>query len=153
MARVGENLENLFGSLRIVLLIIISTGAIRVKSQLLPQNEGTLMASLPFLRSSHIPRKILLERSKESDDLDVCAVKALEEVATQLGKQDWNFKVNPCSNDTSWFTPISKHRPLYNNSIVCTCSDPGGECHVISMYVSVSLYSPISNCLRIVIFS
>ncbi|XP_043818214.1 probable leucine-rich repeat receptor-like serine/threonine-protein kinase At3g14840 isoform X3 [Manihot esculenta] len=101
MARVGENLENLFGSLRIIFLIIISTGAIRVKSQLLPQNE----------------------------------VKALEEVATQLGKQDWNFKVNPCSNDTSWFTPISKHRPLYNNSIVCTCSDPGGECHVISIFL------------------
>lgn len=58
-------------------------------------------------------------------------VEALQEIATQLGKKDWNFKVNPC-NDSSWITPASSQRPLYNNSIVCNCSNTGGVCHVIS---------------------
>ncbi|XP_058008537.1 probable leucine-rich repeat receptor-like serine/threonine-protein kinase At3g14840 isoform X2 [Hevea brasiliensis] len=101
MARVGEILETMFGSLMIILLIVMAMGAIKVKAQLLPQNE----------------------------------VEALQEVATQLGKQDWNFKVDPCSNDTSWVTPISKDRPLYNNSVICNCSDPQGECHVVSIFL------------------
>ncbi|KAF2304817.1 hypothetical protein GH714_038055 [Hevea brasiliensis] len=90
-----------------------------------------------FPSSSPFPhtQKNILKRSKESDDLDTRAVEALQEVATQLGKQDWNFKVDPCSNDTSWVTPISKDRPLYNNSVVCNCSDPQGECHVVSIFL------------------
>ncbi|KAF2302939.1 hypothetical protein GH714_011404 [Hevea brasiliensis] len=49
-------------------------------------------------------------------------VQALQEVATQLGKKDWNFKVDPCSNDTSWKTPPSKDRPYYANIVTCNCS-------------------------------
>ncbi|KAF3957871.1 hypothetical protein CMV_017160 [Castanea mollissima] len=61
-------------------------------------------------------------------------VEALQEIATQLGKNDWNFKVNPC-NDSSWITPASSQRPLYNNSIVCNCSNTGSVCHVVSIFL------------------
>ncbi|KAK4589466.1 hypothetical protein RGQ29_020157 [Quercus rubra] len=61
-------------------------------------------------------------------------VDALQEIAIQLGKKDWNFKVNPC-NDSSWITPASSQRPLYNNSIICNCSNTGGVCHVVSIFL------------------
>ncbi|KAJ9135973.1 hypothetical protein P3X46_033091 [Hevea brasiliensis] len=60
-------------------------------------------------------------------------VEALREVATQLGKKDWNFKVDPCSNDTNWVTPQSNDMPYYSNSVICNCSYIGGECHVESI--------------------
>ncbi|KAM7270467.1 hypothetical protein ACFE04_029681 [Oxalis oulophora] len=52
-------------------------------------------------------------------------VDALKEIATQLGKTDWNFNINPCSNGSSWVTPTSTDRPLYNNTLNCNCSFPG----------------------------
>uniref|UniRef100_A0A7N2LQV3 Leucine-rich repeat receptor-like serine/threonine-protein kinase n=1 Tax=Quercus lobata TaxID=97700 RepID=A0A7N2LQV3_QUELO len=61
-------------------------------------------------------------------------VEALQEIATQVGKKDWNFKVNQC-NDSSWITPASSQRPLYNNSIVCNCSNTGGVCHMVSIFL------------------
>ncbi|XP_030967088.1 probable LRR receptor-like serine/threonine-protein kinase At1g07650 isoform X2 [Quercus lobata] len=61
-------------------------------------------------------------------------VEALQEIATQLGKKDWNFKVNPC-NDSSWITPSSSQRQLYNNSVICNCSNTGGVCHVASIFL------------------
>jgi hypothetical protein len=65
------------------------------------------------------------------------AVEALREVATQLGKKDWNFRVDPCVNESSWLTPKSDLRPLYNNSLICNCSYPGGVCHVVQLYVTL----------------
>ncbi|KAK4589472.1 hypothetical protein RGQ29_020158 [Quercus rubra] len=62
-------------------------------------------------------------------------VQALREIAMQLGKKDWNFGVDPCSQDRSWLTPQSKLRPLYNNSLVCNCSDSLGQCHVIEIFL------------------
>jgi hypothetical protein len=74
------------------------------------------------------------------------AVEALREVATQLGKKDWNFNVDPCSNDPSWETPkpnsssLTTQR-LYNNSLNCNCPNIG-ECHVVQLYVPfISLYT------------
>jgi hypothetical protein len=67
----------------------------------------------------------------------MCAVEALREIATQLGKKDWNFSVNPC-NDSSWITPPLAERPLYNNTVNCNCSYPDGVCHVVSMYAPSS---------------
>jgi hypothetical protein len=62
------------------------------------------------------------------------AVEALREVATQLGKKDWNFRVDPCVNKSSWLTPKSVLRPLYNNSVICNCSITPGVCHVAQLY-------------------
>ena len=69
---------------------------------------------------------------REVDVFDVCSGSP-SRIATQLGKKDWNFKVNPC-NDSSWITPSSSQRQLYNNSVICNCSNTGGVCHVASMY-------------------
>jgi hypothetical protein len=70
------------------------------------------------------------------------AVKALREIATQVGKKDWNFSADPCtSNDSSWATPKSGLRPLYNNSLICNCSITVGVCNVVQLYVPfISLY-------------
>ena len=61
------------------------------------------------------------------------AVKALGEIAEQLGKKDWNPNVDPCINDPSWSTPKLDSRPLYNNSIICNCSYPNSVCHVVAL--------------------
>ncbi|KAK9936655.1 hypothetical protein M0R45_013484 [Rubus argutus] len=62
-------------------------------------------------------------------------VDALQEIATQLGKKDWNFSVDPCSNDTTWVTPISADRPLFNNTVTCNCSTGDGACHVTNLFL------------------
>nr|XP_023889526.1 probable LRR receptor-like serine/threonine-protein kinase At1g07650 [Quercus suber] len=62
-------------------------------------------------------------------------VKALREIGEQLQKNDWNFSVDPCENDSSWVTPQSDLRPLYNNSITCNCSYPYGVCHVVKLFL------------------
>ncbi|KAF3966209.1 hypothetical protein CMV_009675 [Castanea mollissima] len=68
-------------------------------------------------------------RTTDSDE-----VKALSEIAEQLGKKDWNTKVDPCKNDRSWSTPKLGSRPLYyNNSLICNCSYPDSVCHVVSL--------------------
>ena len=46
------------------------------------------------------------------------AVKALGEIAEQLGKKDWNTSVDPCINDTSWLTPKLDSRPLYKYTTI-----------------------------------
>ena len=102
-------------------------------------------------------KTVVLERVRESNDrvrrtyreppesptlilnFDVnYAVKALVEIAAEVGKKGWNFKVDPCSNESSWATPKSNSRPLYNNSLICDCSYPHGACHVVQLYVQLS---------------
>ncbi|XP_061999059.1 probable leucine-rich repeat receptor-like serine/threonine-protein kinase At3g14840 [Rosa rugosa] len=66
-------------------------------------------------------------------------VQALREIATQIGKKDWDFKVDPCLNDTthtSWATPKSADRPLFNNTLICNCSFPDGSCHVTNIILT-----------------
>ncbi|KAL4586146.1 hypothetical protein LXL04_010778 [Taraxacum kok-saghyz] len=58
---------------------------------------------------------------------------ALHQIAEQLGKRDWNFSLNPCDGNTSWLTPYNPEIPQYNNSVECSCSYPGGVCHVVSV--------------------
>ncbi|KAK7849510.1 putative leucine-rich repeat receptor-like serine/threonine-protein kinase [Quercus suber] len=60
-------------------------------------------------------------------------VKALGEIAKQLGKKDWNTNVDPCINESSWLTPKLDSRPLYNNSLICNCSYPNSVCHVVKL--------------------
>ncbi|KAK4589473.1 hypothetical protein RGQ29_020159 [Quercus rubra] len=67
--------------------------------------------------------------------VDGSCLQALREIAAQVGKKDWNFGVDPCSNDSSWATPLSSLRPLYNNSLICNCSYPSGVCHVIKLFL------------------
>ncbi|GAV80564.1 LRR_1 domain-containing protein/Pkinase_Tyr domain-containing protein/Malectin domain-containing protein [Cephalotus follicularis] len=71
----------------------------------------------------------------EAGSLPHDEVQALKEIAEQLGKTDWNFSINPCSNDSNWVTPKSVDRPLYNNTLICNCSYPGGVCHVFGIFL------------------
>ncbi|XP_022715709.1 probable LRR receptor-like serine/threonine-protein kinase At1g07650 [Durio zibethinus] len=66
-------------------------------------------------------------------------VKALREIAAELGKKDWNFSENPCNNKSSWFTPPpppNVPRAIYNSTVTCNCSFPNGECHIDGIYLT-----------------
>jgi len=53
--------------------------------------------------------------------------KALEDIAESLGKMDWNFDIDPCSNQPNWVTNVS-------NNVTCNCSVASDNfCHVVSM--------------------
>jgi hypothetical protein len=83
-------------------------------------------------------------------DWFINAVEALGEIGTQVGKKDWNFSVDPCtSNDSSWATPKSDLRPLYNNSLICNCSFPAGVCHVVKLYVPFHFISLIPSMIQL----
>ncbi|MBA0836617.1 hypothetical protein Goarm_008813 [Gossypium armourianum] len=63
-------------------------------------------------------------------------VRALREIATELGKKDWNYNENPCNNKSSWFTPPpppNVPEAINNSSVTCNCSFPNGECHIDGM--------------------
>ncbi|XP_059435594.1 probable LRR receptor-like serine/threonine-protein kinase At1g07650 [Corylus avellana] len=64
-------------------------------------------------------------------------VDALGEIATQVGKKDWNSSVDPCVNESSWATPKSDLRPLYDNSLICNCSIAAGVrvCNVAQLFL------------------
>ncbi|OIT34832.1 PREDICTED: probable LRR receptor-like serine/threonine-protein kinase At1g07650 isoform X1 [Nicotiana attenuata] len=62
-------------------------------------------------------------------------VEVLKEIATELGKKDWDFKQNPCDGNSNWSTPKRKDMPLYNNTLVCNCTFPDGLCHVQSIFL------------------
>lgn len=66
-------------------------------------------------------------------------VDALSEIASQLGKKDWNFSLNPCDGNSNWSTPKIPEMPFYGNNVSCNCSYPNGECHVVNMYVSLTI--------------
>ncbi|KAI5411532.1 hypothetical protein KIW84_056557 [Lathyrus oleraceus] len=52
--------------------------------------------------------------------------KALQDIANSLGKKNWNFDTDPCSNK-NWFTELE-------NSVTCNCSVAGDNfCHVVTM--------------------
>ncbi|XP_058754560.1 probable leucine-rich repeat receptor-like serine/threonine-protein kinase At3g14840 isoform X2 [Vicia villosa] len=61
--------------------------------------------------------------------------KALEDIAKSLGKKDWNFDIDPCSNKPNWFTPpITPKTKVVENNVTCDCSVPGDNfCHVIAI--------------------
>ncbi|KNA11371.1 hypothetical protein SOVF_135830 isoform A [Spinacia oleracea] len=48
-------------------------------------------------------------------------VEALREIAKELGKKDWNFNEDPCSNHTSWFSRGDPARQTYVNQVTCNC--------------------------------
>nr|GLL45903.1 probable LRR receptor-like serine/threonine-protein kinase At1g53430 [Ipomoea trifida] len=61
-------------------------------------------------------------------------VNALKEIGDQLGKKDWDFRLNPCDNNSNWMTPDREDMPLYTNALSCNCNFPDGICHVQSIF-------------------
>ncbi|XP_030972528.1 probable LRR receptor-like serine/threonine-protein kinase At1g07650 isoform X2 [Quercus lobata] len=67
-------------------------------------------------------------------------VSALREIAPQLGKRDWNFKVDPCtsSHDQNWTTTqVNSNQPFdFNNTLICDCNHTNdGVCHVVQIFL------------------
>ncbi|PPS00562.1 hypothetical protein GOBAR_AA20121 [Gossypium barbadense] len=65
-------------------------------------------------------------------------VRAHHEIATELGKKDWNYNENPCNNKSSWFTPPpppNVPEAINNSTVTCNCSFPNGECHIDGIYL------------------
>jgi hypothetical protein len=131
--------------LHMLMIIMLCMGAIKLEAEagLLAPDEGTMcMFNLVKISFNFLPTQDL----KLYIYIYFFAVDALLEIATQVGKKDWNNNVDPCSNETSWVTPPSSQRPMFDNKVVCNCSF-GGVCHIVSMYVSTSLNSPCLFCL------
>ncbi|KAE8728511.1 putative LRR receptor-like serine/threonine-protein kinase [Hibiscus syriacus] len=65
-------------------------------------------------------------------------IKALREIAADLGKKDWNFSENPCNSKSSWFTPPplpNMPQTIKNSTVTCNCSFSNGECHIDGIYL------------------
>lgn len=58
-------------------------------------------------------------------------MKALQEIAEEMRKLDWNFEKDPCSNHTSWFSERDPARVTYVNQVTCKCF--GGKWHLTNM--------------------
>ncbi|BFG27996.1 hypothetical protein CerSpe_142700 [Prunus speciosa] len=76
-----------------------------------------------------------VEVEAQASRLPAAEEKALEEIAKQVGKTDWNFSINPCINHTNWHTPKNNANPQYNNTLECNCSYPDGFCHVVNIFL------------------
>ncbi|XP_022715708.1 probable LRR receptor-like serine/threonine-protein kinase At1g07650 isoform X3 [Durio zibethinus] len=90
-----------------------------------------MLVLLIMLMSMELALKIEAQAGKLASG----EVGALREIAIQLGKTNWNFSVDPCSNHSSWRTAEIDPRKLYNNTLFCNCSFPGNVCHVDSIYL------------------
>ncbi|KAF2305354.1 hypothetical protein GH714_004167 [Hevea brasiliensis] len=66
-----------------------------------------------------------------SSPFDPAEDKALREIATQLGKKDWNFKVERFSiNNTIWKQPSFAQAYEHNNNVLCDYTGLDEFCHV-----------------------
>jgi hypothetical protein len=62
--------------------------------------------------------------------------KALKAIAESLGKKDWNFDIDPCSNKSNWVMPMAETPRLriIVSIVSCNCFVPGDNfCHVVSI--------------------
>ncbi|KAK2368178.1 putative leucine-rich repeat receptor serine/threonine-protein kinase [Trifolium repens] len=61
---------------------------------------------------------------------------ALKAIANSLGKKDWNFNIDPCSNKSNWVMPMAETPKLriIVSIVSCNCFVPGDNfCHVVSI--------------------
>eukprot|EP00253_Pinus_taeda_P016204 PITA_16204 len=60
-------------------------------------------------------------------------VKALRIIASKMGNTKWNFSVDPCSRDPSWYTVDSSLGEL---GVICNCVyNKNTTCHVLKIQV------------------
>ncbi|GMP66090.1 hypothetical protein CsSME_00026587 [Camellia sinensis var. sinensis] len=75
---------------------------------------------------------ILLAAFASDATLPLSEVEALKEIGKSLGKNDWNFSVDPCSGESGW----AKHPDLdsFQNAVKCgNCTSDNTTCHVVTM--------------------
>ncbi|XP_022735326.1 probable leucine-rich repeat receptor-like serine/threonine-protein kinase At3g14840 isoform X1 [Durio zibethinus] len=59
-------------------------------------------------------------------------VEALKSISKKLGKRNWNFDVDPCSREPSWFE--IENSKYYDNNVTCDCSFSNNTiCHVVNI--------------------
>ncbi|XP_061361986.1 probable leucine-rich repeat receptor-like serine/threonine-protein kinase At3g14840 [Gastrolobium bilobum] len=59
-------------------------------------------------------------------------VQALKDIANTIGKQNWDFSVDPCSGKSNWTSPIQLQAS--ENAVKCNCSFNNNTlCHVVSI--------------------
>ncbi|XP_068640979.1 probable LRR receptor-like serine/threonine-protein kinase At1g07650 [Aristolochia californica] len=58
-------------------------------------------------------------------------VSALRSIAKQLGKKDWDFSVDPCSEEGNWTRHVAEKG--FESYVTCNCPDKHKFCHVINM--------------------
>ncbi|XP_060668595.1 probable LRR receptor-like serine/threonine-protein kinase At1g07650 isoform X4 [Ziziphus jujuba] len=87
---------------------------------------------LVLLILQHCYGAIKGEAQAVSSSLPADEIEALQEIAAQIGKKDWNFSENPCSstNSSSWMVKPSPDQGVYPSTVFCNCSFSGRVCHV-----------------------
>ncbi|MBA0880972.1 hypothetical protein Goshw_028442 [Gossypium schwendimanii] len=78
-------------------------------------------------------RELEVEVEAQARKLAADEVKALHEIARELGKRDWDFTKDPCGTHSSWIRTEKDPMNLYNSTLICNCSFPGDVCDVDSM--------------------
>ncbi|RWR96283.1 Protein kinase domain-containing protein [Cinnamomum micranthum f. kanehirae] len=59
-------------------------------------------------------------------------IDALKQIGQTLGKDDWNFSADPCSEERSWLDPSTTI--VYENNVTCNCTyQDNTVCHVVSI--------------------
>ncbi|CAL5403104.1 unnamed protein product [Camellia sinensis] len=60
-------------------------------------------------------------------------VEALKEIASKLGKKNWNFSVDPCSGESGWANQSEPNG--FQNAVTCdNCTSDKTTCHVVSIF-------------------
>ncbi|CAL5403101.1 unnamed protein product [Camellia sinensis] len=75
---------------------------------------------------------LLAAFASEATRLPLSEVEALKEIGKLLGKNDWNFSVDPCSGELGW----AKHPDLDSsqNAVKCgNCTSDNTTCHVVTI--------------------
>ncbi|RDY02142.1 putative LRR receptor-like serine/threonine-protein kinase [Mucuna pruriens] len=84
-----------------------------------------LLCFTSFIFLSHLA-------SAATPKLNTQEVKALKEIASKIGKKDWDFGVDPCSGKGNW--NVSDDRKGFESFVKCDCSfNHNSSCHVVSL--------------------
>uniref|UniRef100_A0A2N9GG18 Leucine-rich repeat-containing N-terminal plant-type domain-containing protein n=1 Tax=Fagus sylvatica TaxID=28930 RepID=A0A2N9GG18_FAGSY len=82
-----------------------NTKSVEEKMSRQAQNSriGLTLIKLMLLQCMGVIIQVKAQVGRLPDD----ELKALVKIAAQVGKKGWNFKVDPCINESRWATPIS----------------------------------------------
>ncbi|KAH1055927.1 hypothetical protein J1N35_033992 [Gossypium stocksii] len=84
-------------------------------------------------------RELAVEAEAQARKLAADEVKALHEIARELGKRDWDFTKDPCGNHSSW---IQKEKdPMNLNNILSSVIVPSPVMSATSIACKCSLQS------------
>ncbi|GMH15742.1 hypothetical protein Nepgr_017583 [Nepenthes gracilis] len=97
----------------------------------LSSDAGMAMLALLVLLLIAPVSSIICSGETQGKRLAAGEVNTLRDIAKELGKHDWDFSVDPCSQQSSWYTQSILDKPYYVNQITCNCS--GVVCHVCNI--------------------